>query len=410
MPSAISQFEMANKIAENKSKYYKLEQDGTAKVSISGVLRNGRSWMDSLIGIKTSLTYDEIIEAMAEIDSDPLVKKVDMYFDTPGGEVLGCDNASVAISMLKKPTTAYVKNMCASGGMYLASQCDKIVALSEGSVLGSIGVMQRMWTADDLVTLTSSNAYRKSPDPTTKQGKAYIIEELDEMELLMLQRIAEGRGVTVETVKEKFGNGGTMLAKRALEVGMIDKIQTQKLIATYVPPTIDPGTSPNVEPDNKKPKAETTHIQVQETDNKTTEYSPNKGQNKKEKKMDIQTLQKEFPEVFAQAVKLGEENERKRVNQFTAYKQADPENEKLCQLCDQYMAEGKNIEDVRPSLEVAIRDFKKVGGANPPSVSTESTDPAQASASIGAEPSKVNEIEQAKSFVAKLKEKGAFKR
>lgn len=367
---------------KEKPKYYTVEEDGTAVVSISGILRNQRSFWDMFLGGKTSLVYDEIIQAAKDMDEDESVKRISFYFDTPGGEVLGMDNAAVAVNLISKPTTAYVRNMCASGGIYLASQCDKIVAMSEGSVIGSIGVMQRMYIDPDMVSITSSNAPKKSPDPMTKKGKEIIVSELDEMEDLFLRRVAEGRKTTVEYVKEKFGQGGTMLAKRALDVGLIDSIQTQKVKINYVPPTIDP--SERQEPGAKSAQLAETKV-IQQTSITKQEYSPNQGQ-KKEKRMDIQTLQKEHPEVFAQAVKVGEENERKRVSAFNAYKVADPENLKLVALCEQAVAEGKQLDEVLPSLQVAIRDFSKGNvAANPASISTQSVDPVAEAARLAEE-------------------------
>jgi len=394
-----------------KEKLYKVEQDGTAKVNISGILKNQRSFWDSLLGSKTSLIYDEIIQVAQELDSDPTVKKVDFYFDTPGGEVLGMDNAAVAVSMISKPTTAYVRNMCASGGVYLASQCDEIIALSEGSMIGSIGIMQRMYVDPMIVSVTSSNAPRKSPDPMTTKGKAMIVDELDEMEDLFLRRVAEGRGVTVETVKEKFGQGGTMLAKRALEVGLIDRIETQKLKMTYIAPVVDPDQQPNI--DSKKAVSSITTYTT--SDNaplagkiETKEYSPNEGQKPKERKrMDIQILKNEHPDVFAQAVKVGEENERKRVASFSAYKTADPANEKLVALCDQYVAEGKQLEEVLPALQVAIRDFKGASAGNPASVSTLGVDPIQEAAKLE-EKQEASKID-VKASVEKYRKAGLFK-
>lgn len=385
-----------------KDKLYQVEQDGTAKINISGVLKNSRSFWDSLLGSKTSLIYDEIIQVAQELESDPTVKKVDFYFDTPGGEVLGMDNAAVAVSLISKPTTAYVRNMCASGGVYLASQCDEIIALSEGSMIGSIGIMQRMYVDPEIVSVTSSNAPRKNPDPMTAKGKAMIVDELDEMEELFIRRVAEGRGVTVETVKEKFGQGGTMLAKRALESGLIDRIETQKLKMTYVPPVTDPGQEPII--DSKKVIIEPAQMagKIQ-----TKEYSPNEGQKPKERKrMDIQILRNEHPDVFAQAVKVGEENERKRVAAFSAYKTADPANEKLVALCEQYVAEGKQLEEVLPSLQVAIRDFKGTSAGNPPSVGTDGVDPIEQAAKV--DPKQEAAKIDVKASVEKYKKAGLF--
>jgi protease IV len=72
------------------------------------------------------------------------VKGILLHINTPGGTVDDADAIYRALVNYKKkyqiPIYAYVEGMCASGGMYIASSCDKIFA-SPSSVVGSIGVL-----------------------------------------------------------------------------------------------------------------------------------------------------------------------------------------------------------------------------------------------------------------------------
>src|SRR3546814_20442326 len=54
---------------------------------------------------------------------------------------------------------------------------------------------------------------------------------LDGIEEVFLSDIARGRGVPVSTVKRDFGAGGTMSARQAKEVGLIDKVEAGGLAA-----------------------------------------------------------------------------------------------------------------------------------------------------------------------------------
>lgn len=64
-----------------------------------------------------------------------------LLFDTPGGSVDGIKSLGNIIKNTDKPITAFIDGNCFSGGMWLASNCDKIIASTEIDQLGSIGVM-----------------------------------------------------------------------------------------------------------------------------------------------------------------------------------------------------------------------------------------------------------------------------
>lgn len=402
----IAKMAIDNSLNDPNKKFYTVE-NGSAIIPISGVLRNSASFLDMLFGFSGSLTYPAIQKAVDQANSDPTVKDLKFIFDSPGGNVSGLDNTAVAISMSKKPTMAVINSMCCSAALYLASQTDEIVATSEGSMIGSIGVMVSMSIDPNEKNITSSNAPKKAPDPNTEAGLSMIIENLDQMEALFIQRIAEGRKVSTDTVKSDFGQGGVLLAKKAVAVGLIDRLETAKIKMQYPRPTsLENASTDPIELDNKVAMATKT----------TKENSPSAGQNLKEKKrMDFQTLKTDHPDVFAQVFKLGEESgvksESDRVAAFNAYITADPENEKLVALCNQYVAEGKRVDDVRPSLDVALRNGAFSKNANPGAVSTSTTDPvadAAALAAAGAEKADAGKYD-AKKRREEMKANGAFR-
>ncbi len=72
------------------------------------------------------------------------VKGVLLHMDTPGGLASDADTIYHALldykAKYKVPIYAFVDGLCASGGMYIASACDKIYSTSS-SIIGSIGVI-----------------------------------------------------------------------------------------------------------------------------------------------------------------------------------------------------------------------------------------------------------------------------
>jgi len=87
---------------------------------------------------------DQLIESREGTLKKDRVKALFVHLNTPGGTVIDADGIYRAIKQYKEqhnvPVYGYVDGMCASGGMYIASACDKIYA-SDVSLIGSVGVL-----------------------------------------------------------------------------------------------------------------------------------------------------------------------------------------------------------------------------------------------------------------------------
>ncbi len=72
------------------------------------------------------------------------VKAILLHLNTPGGTVFDSDNIYRMLKAYKEkynvPIYGYVNGLCASGGVYVSSACDKIFA-SPCSIIGSVGVI-----------------------------------------------------------------------------------------------------------------------------------------------------------------------------------------------------------------------------------------------------------------------------
>lgn len=195
-----------------------------AEIHVRGTLTNARDMFAEWFG-GGNTTYPEINDAIAKAEADVSVTRIDFRFDSGGGEVSGLFDTCDAIAGCSKPTRAVVATMAASAAYAMASQADTVVAVGRASCLGGVGVAVRGRIDHELqVTLTSTNAPDKRPDLTTAAGKATVVAELDEVAALLDECIASGRGTTVANVNKNYGAGGTMLAARALENGLIDSI------------------------------------------------------------------------------------------------------------------------------------------------------------------------------------------
>lgn len=246
----------------------------TAVIPVHGILtKQADPLISFFFGANTA--YDDIIAQVAMADNDPKVTNVIFDIDSPGGNIDGMFEAMAAIGSLTKPSAVNARN-ANSAAYALAATAGNITAANPGSTFGSIGIVASIAVTDDVVTLTSTDAPDKRPDPTTEEGKAAIVRHLDAVSDLFVSGIAEGRGVSPDAVKQGFGRGATLLAGEAKERGMIDGIA---------------GTGLRV---------------VRETQASASGGS-------EEGKMTLEELKAQHPALYQAVVELGVKQERDRV-------------------------------------------------------------------------------------------------
>ncbi len=230
--SQITEEALSRTLPSGEPKQLYSVSNGDARIPIQGILGNSRSFFDLLFGFGPALTYDELIDAVRQADSDPAVRRIVLDVNSPGGRVDGLDDAAQAIAAAKKPTLALVRDMAASAAYWLASQADKITATSPVVRVGSIGVLATI--LDDRIRLAqmglreivivSTDSPRKFVDPITEAGQKEIREVLDGIHRVFLKRVSAGRKTPLPTVMESFGKGALVMANMAEAVGMIDQI------------------------------------------------------------------------------------------------------------------------------------------------------------------------------------------
>ena len=160
------------------------------------------------------------------------MKAILFDIDSPGGVALGPSEMADAIFKArgKKPIWSYVGRNCSSAAYWIASATEKIIA-NPSALLGSIGVVTTIPVQEQPdsegyknIEIVSSNAKQKRPDPRTEEGMSEIKRELNDLESQFIEAIARYRNVTVNTVKNDFGQGGVLIGKNAVASGMADSL------------------------------------------------------------------------------------------------------------------------------------------------------------------------------------------
>jgi signal peptide peptidase SppA len=181
-------------------------------------------------------SYQQIQQEVAKLSADDSIKTVYMHINSPGGTVEGVDNTWQALRSLAENKTLIAINEgeIASGAYWLASAAHKIYSVSETNEQGSVGVLSGYvdWTQYDKnkgieeKIFTSKNAKLKHPNAEGAQpgyDKA-LQNTLDDLEDIFVDRISQGRGLTVDHIHKKFGKGGMLLGKDAVASKMIDGV------------------------------------------------------------------------------------------------------------------------------------------------------------------------------------------
>lgn len=186
-------------------------------------------------------TYPYVRAATAEADADPDINAIVYMHDSGGGLVDGVDQTAQAIAETKKPTFAFISNVCASADYWLASQADHVATITQSALIGSIGVAVS-WIdrsgADEKEgfkeeTLTSTPATKKRPDMKTDEGRAVIIKELDDLHEVFVNSIVSARpGLTAKKINSTAG--GVLIAEDAKSLGLIDDVIKESEMMSYI--------------------------------------------------------------------------------------------------------------------------------------------------------------------------------
>jgi signal peptide peptidase SppA len=205
-------------------------RDGVAILNVEGPLFKKANLFVEFCG---ATSYEILRRDLQAALDDPAVKSILLNIDSPGGEANGCDELARAIYQArgKKPITAYVSGMAASGGYWIASAADRVV-ISELAVLGSIGVVlgvEDRSSADERrgvrkVEIVSSQSPGKRPDVNTEEGRTQIQTMVDDLAEVFVSAVAKHRGVSSKDVISKFGAGGVKIGAKAVAAGMADEV------------------------------------------------------------------------------------------------------------------------------------------------------------------------------------------
>ena len=179
-----------------------------------------------------------VFERLEKAGRDPLVKAVILRLDTPGGEVTASDIIYHEILRFKertgKPVVGLMMAVAASGGYYIASACDVIMA-HPSTLTGSIGVISVFPSLESLmgkvgvkVNIIKSGPAKDSGSPfrdMTDDERALFQGIIDEYYESFLGVVARNRKDRIPADElRRIADGRVYTAQQALRLGLIDDV------------------------------------------------------------------------------------------------------------------------------------------------------------------------------------------
>ena len=204
-------------------------------LDISGVI--GTSMSQGIFEREGDL-LSQVYYRLKKAAEDKMVKGVILRLDTPGGEVTASDIIYHEILNFKQrtgiPVLALMMSLTASGGYYIASACDYLIA-HPSTLTGSIGVISLFPNLEGLfekvgvqVQVIKSGALKDSGSvfrQMTPEERDVFQKIIEEYHQNFQDIVYENRKehLSLEDVK-KIADGRVLTAPQALEAKLIDKI------------------------------------------------------------------------------------------------------------------------------------------------------------------------------------------
>lgn len=176
----------------------------------------------------------EAIQGLKRFAEARGIKAVVVRIDSPGGAVAPTQEIYEEIGKVrkKKPVVASLGSVAASGGYYIASACDRVVA-NPGTLTGSIGVIMELGNIEELMKKLGLKGYAIKSGPhkdvgsplraLTPEGRAILQGLVDNVHGQFVGAVVKGRKMPEAKVRE-LADGRVFSGEQAKEMGLVDQL------------------------------------------------------------------------------------------------------------------------------------------------------------------------------------------
>ena len=203
--------------------------DKIVVIPLSGSIATGDSSSSG-----SAITPGLVRDYLARAESDRAVKAIVFRIESSGGQIEPCQEILLEIQRAKETRKIVVSmgGMAASGGYYISTQADKIVALPTTQT-GAIGVISSAVNVKGLldklgiqIEIFKGGKYKDMYwgfRELTPEETEIMQDMVDEYYEQFIDVVVEGRGLSEEAVRE-LATGQLYSGAKARELGLVDEL------------------------------------------------------------------------------------------------------------------------------------------------------------------------------------------
>lgn len=209
-----------------------VKNDGFEKIAVvhaSGLIVSGRSDNSGDI-----MGGDSVAADIRRARQDSNVKAIVLRIDSGGGSAVASEviRREVELAKDQKPVVVSMSDVAASGGYWIAMSANRIVAdpntitASIGVIIGKLnisGLYGLLGLSTDYVATSDNATMFWAQQSFTAAQRASIQKSLEETYRSFLERVADGRKMSVEAV-DKIGKGRIWTGEQAKSIGLVDEL------------------------------------------------------------------------------------------------------------------------------------------------------------------------------------------
>ncbi|MBS4456263.1 signal peptide peptidase SppA [Tuanshanicoccus lijuaniae] len=215
--------------ADALPKEKKLKKKAAAKqnklivLPLEGVIGKGHQQINS------DTLYSQL-KQLKELDN---IKGIVLAINSPGGSALESEKMYQRLKSLDVPVYAWMQDVAASGGYYIASAAEKIMA-TDTSLVGSIGVVAMLPEMSAIAEKVGINleSYNLSQyeqlhplTPLSSTNKAKLLSRMHDVYREFKARVMAARHMDDATL-EPLAQGKVYLGQQAQAIGLVDQLAT----------------------------------------------------------------------------------------------------------------------------------------------------------------------------------------
>jgi protease-4 len=182
----------------------------------------------------TIMESEAVVSNLVEFKKDKGIKAIILRVNSPGGGVGPSQEIyrEVRKTIEKKKVIASLGSVAASGGYYISSAANKIVA-NPGTLTGSIGVIMEFVRLQELMEkigvdmeILKSGEFKDIGSPyrkLTERERELIQKLVSEIQNQFVEAVAQGRDLSVEKVRE-IADGRIISGSQGVELGLVDQL------------------------------------------------------------------------------------------------------------------------------------------------------------------------------------------